>query len=388
MATIMDCGKATTHRCPICSTWMDMGLYSSNLSVKGISVTLKDMPLLNCSKCNELHVTDHGKDIVTYFVQQAIQSKNTAVEVTPTGVKEKRFPFGKLDFAYSALDHDFIPGLARPSRDGFLTPVFFNLAVLNKYSQDPTYRLDLFSNTYGSIIKGEEINIQFGINRAGKVMMWLGDIAELPENEQFYLRSENVQSDHDVCSEFYDGQIGCVFSQPSIENAVLRARSALNESCQIKFGADFYQLHGEITKVIEHLRRPLFWDEQHVAPTAESFNRILVESLNVSELRNQLSPHFRKEELTGLKGLKLQELWIGKVLGMSDAGRISLPFFVLYDFRVLTCHLASDETWDRSLASINRRLGLDEDNVKLDAIYHTLLPLLTLSLNELVASVS
>lgn len=37
--------------------------------------------------------------------------------------------------------------------------------------------------------------------------MWLGDIARLPDAEQYYLRSENIDSDHSIGSEFYDGQI-------------------------------------------------------------------------------------------------------------------------------------------------------------------------------------
>jgi hypothetical protein len=55
------------------------------------------------------------------------------------------------------------------------------------------------STTYGTIYASI---IAFGINKHGKLVMWLGDIAKLPESEQYYLRSENVASDHCKGSEF------------------------------------------------------------------------------------------------------------------------------------------------------------------------------------------
>jgi hypothetical protein len=364
---------------------MDMGIHSHAVDVEGVRVDLNEMPLLHCPQCKAFVLPDHAKRVVAFFVKQAHKASKLQVEVKPTGVKTKRFTLGTVEFAYSALDHDFIPGLARPRNDGFLTPVFFNAAVLNKYTQDPSYRLDLFSDTYGSIIKGDEINIQFGINRAGKVIMWLGDIATLPENEQYYLRSENVDSDHDICSEFYDAQIGCVFSEPSLENRAMHARLNLNERCKEKFGSELYQLHGEISRVIEGLRRPLFWEEKHIAPAAESFNRIMVESLHVTMLRKQLEPHIPKNDLKSLKGLKLLELWLSKGLGAADASALMLPFFVLYDFRILMCHLTSDETQEKSLASINERLGIDPASTRLDLIYFALLPKITASLESILA---
>lgn len=47
--------------------------------------------------------------------------------------------------------------------------------------------------------------------------MWLGDIAKLDINEQHYLCSENINSDHDIASEFYEGQIEVQWAEPSKE---------------------------------------------------------------------------------------------------------------------------------------------------------------------------
>lgn len=383
----LEMDKVTRHRCPACNTWMDVKFDPLTLNIEGVEVVLKEIPLMCCPQCEAFRLPDRAKQLVAYFVDEAKKNKKSRVELMPTGVLAKRYPYGEVEFVYSALDHDFIPGLARPWNDGFLTPVFFRAAVLNKYAQDPSYKLDLFSDTYGSLIKGDEINIQFGINRSGKVIMWLGDIAELPEAEQYYLRSENVESDHDVCSEFYDAQIECVFSEPSIESRVIRARAELNEGCKSKFADELYQLPTEIGRVVENLHRPLFWEEKHVAQVAESFNRVIVESLNVAMVRKQLEAHVSKDDLKGLKGLKLMEAWLTKGLGSKDGKTLMLPFFVLYDFRVLTCHLASDESREKVLTSINERLGLEKTNAKLDTIYFALLPKITASLEAIRAIV-
>jgi hypothetical protein len=368
---------------------MDISLAYHETVVDGVVVSFDGLPLLHCPKCDVVHLPGHARNVASYFAAEANEKDQTRVALTPTGIANKRYPYCKVNFLYSAMDHDFIPGLKRPWNDGFLTPVMFNLSVLNKYAQDPSYHLDLFSNSYGSIMKGEDINIQFGINRNNKVVMWLGDIDKLPEGEQYYLRSENVESDHDLCSEYYDAQIGAVWAKPSDENMAIHARSNLNAQCRESLGGDLYQLPAEIARVLENLRRPLFWEDHHVAPVAESFNRVMVESIDVEFLKKQLRPHLAtKDELKNLKALKLMELWLERCLGCADPKSATLPFFVLYDFRLLACHLRSDDNRVEVLKAINTRLGLPEANTSFEQIYFALLPKLTTALDSIKALVA
>lgn len=373
-----------THYCPDCKSWMSIRLAPHDVDFDGITVNFSGLPLLHCKKCGITHLPARARHMGEHFANQARDRGVPAVNLTPTGIASKRYSYCKVDFLYSAMDHDFIPGLARPWNDGFLTPVMFNLKVLNKYAQDPSYTLDLFSNTYGSILQGDEINIQFGINRNGKVVMWLGDLDKLPAAEQYYLRSENVDSDHDVCSEYYEAQIEAVWSQPSVENLATHARSNLNAQCRETYGAELYQLPSEISRVLEHLRRPLFWEEHHVAPVAESFNRVMVESIDVDFLKKQLLPHAqKKDEFKSLKALKLMELWLERCLQSADPKSITSSLFVLYDFRLLACHLRSNENRVELLKFINTRLGLPEANQSYEQIYFALLPRLTASLDQI-----
>ncbi len=69
--------------------------------------------------------------------------------------------------------------------------------------------------------------------------MWLGDIAKLPVNEQYYLRSENIESDHSIGSEFYDAQIMCQPSEHSKEDHLFKIRSEFLEQCFKRFNKKF-----------------------------------------------------------------------------------------------------------------------------------------------------
>lgn len=101
---------------------------------------------------------------------------------------------------------------------------FFNRKVLAKYDADPHYAIRYASPTYESILENE-FTLPFGISRHGHLILWLGDIAKLPKPEQYYLLSENRESDHSLGSEFYDGQIECIFTEPSQETLLFAARS-------------------------------------------------------------------------------------------------------------------------------------------------------------------
>jgi hypothetical protein len=58
-------------------------------------------------------------------------------------------------------------------------------------------------NTHGTIFRKDDTDLNFGINRNERVFCWLGDLKKIPKREQQYLLLYNVDSDHDVASEFY-----------------------------------------------------------------------------------------------------------------------------------------------------------------------------------------
>ncbi len=100
--------------------------------------------------------------------------------------------------------------------------MFFNIEVLLKYIHHPDYGLDIGADTFGYIYKGDEHYISFGINENNKVILWLGDIGNLSVEEQFYLRSENILSDHSIGSKFYEAEIEVMWAKASAEKTLLK----------------------------------------------------------------------------------------------------------------------------------------------------------------------
>lgn len=365
--------KIQTHYCEICKNWLDLCFDRYAFTFENVNLRLSNIPLLRCGNCTKYYFPEKTKAVILTVAEEAKEQGKSMVRLSPRQDFNRRFSYGQVEFLYDYRDYEYIPGLLRSWDDGFLTPVFFNLAVLNKYSQHPDYRLELFSKTYGTIEKSSEFNIAFGINRSQKVVMWLGDIDTLPLTEQHYLRSENVESDHDLYSEFYEAQIEIQFSNPSPQNALFHARAEASQICQKERGGYLHTFEGEISKVIENLDRPVFWQEKHVSPVIEALNRVMVESLDAQFLRNELKSVLSKDELKGLRSLKLLEKWLEKILKIPEFSTLSLPFYVLYDFRILSSHLISDSKKQETLKSINQRLNLLEDNENYELIYDALI---------------
>ena len=146
---------------------------------------MNGLPVLRCSKCGKDYLPDNSRFAITQLHEQAMAKSSRRVMVTrePSNLK---FNFTPIDFIYSADDYRYIPGLERPWNQRFLTPVFFNKAVLLKYDASPDYEVKFASATYGTIYH-QDFYISFGINKNGKIIMWLGDLAELPKAEQHYL---------------------------------------------------------------------------------------------------------------------------------------------------------------------------------------------------------
>ncbi|MCD9840013.1 hypothetical protein LVR66_02100 [Klebsiella pneumoniae] len=351
-----------------------------------VTVRCSGLPLLKEQKSGDIYFPDKSKMIIHYHVQEALKADERTIYIAPReDRKDKRYHFCEgFNFSYSSIDYEFIPGLYREWNDGFLTPVFFNISVLNKYSQSPDYILDLFSSTYGNITnKNDEWIISFGINKNKKVIMWLGDIDKLPEKEKYYLLSENVESDHSIHSEFYNAQIDVKWSDPSIENEVFELRKKISDKANYKHGHPMNKLEGEISNIISNLDKPVYWEDKHVSPIIESLNRVFIESLNVELFKASISKLENKIDIKNLKGLKLYSLWLKEYLRMDDSDKIMCPFFVLYDFRIMVCHLQSEQSKSEQLKSINKRLNIDEENCDYEIIYEKLFEQLKDSLTSI-----
>jgi len=351
------------------------------IDIDGVHVFLKSVPLLKDEVTGDIYFPNRTKQTIAYFVEEAHKKGEQSVKIYRREEHAPRYSYAtNFNFLYSDVDYEYIPGLTRPWDEGYLTPVLFNLSVLNKYTHHPEYRLDLFSNTYGTIWCGDEWKIDFGINPNRRVIMWLGDLAKLPESEIYYLRSENVESDHNIHSQFYDAQIEVEFAELSSLQMAIMERRELNDIVREAFGWSLFHLEGEVDNIIANLNSPIFWQDKYVGPTIESLNRIFCESVNVKALKEDIKKGQSELDLKSLGSLKLLEIWLSTRLGLSNPSALMCPFFVLYDFRILTCHLSSVETKNKTLSAINNRLELSKENTLNEPIYAALVYKLLLSI--------
>ena len=157
--------------------------------------------------------------------------------------------------------------------------------------------------------------------------MWLGDVDHLPVEERYYLRSENVASSHDVASEFYDGQIDVIWSEPSRERMLFDSRAEFVQKGQHLLAASVMLLDAECSEILEGFRPPLHEDARSLPNTIEDLCKLCVESLNrttfVSALHSQGVLVDSK-----LGSLKIVEKWLETRVG-ATASSIMSPLFVL-----------------------------------------------------------
>jgi uncharacterized protein YihD (DUF1040 family) len=372
-------GKFQTIYCDDCGSHLDLSYTDFDDEVSRVHIAVKGLPVLRCSVCNATCFPDRSRFHLIQMHRQAMEKGLNIVRATRNKIL-RDFGFTCVSFIYDSDDYDYIPGLSRGFNEGFLTPVFFKKEVLLKYDAHPSYRVVFASPTYGTIRQNDDFSISFGINKYGRLVMWLGDIAQLPENEQHYLRSENVPSDHSIGSEFYDGQIECIFTDKTLENKLFEQRSRFLDICFRLSGQKIAHLEKEVLEIAIAIRRPIVDTDTERRNVADALNKIYLESLDKKALKKLLAPTVSDE--SNLGSLKLLQKLAENVFTSPDAAALMNPLYVLYDLRVAYSHLGSDEGQQERLASVRQRLTLASD-ADFFAIYDRLMPELCAAFGKL-----
>ncbi|BBF84526.1 hypothetical protein DLM_0886 [Aquitalea magnusonii] len=353
---------------------------------EGIQISLEGIPHLKNEETNELYLPQCARVILKNVVDGAKTKGLSKITISPPdSLKSKRFSYcNNLPFKYSALEYYFIPGLIGSQNDGFLVPVYFNMDVLNKYTQHPDYDIKILSSTYGNLSCKDEWHISFGINRNKSILMWLGDIDSLPDKEKYYLVSENIEPEFEIHSEFYDAQICVEWAESALESKVFQAREKLSDLFENKFGYKLFKLEGEISRTIADLQKPVFWENRHVAPVVESLNRIFVEALCEKSIKEIILEKAPSADVKGLKGLKLFSTLLSSVFLLENSDELMCPFFVLYDYRIVMCHLQSEGTIEEKMDSIYNRMNICAENRHNEEIYMAIFQRLAQSLDSII----
>jgi len=364
--------------CADCSSYLGLLYNDFAKIVSGVTIIVRSLPTLACPRCGRTFLPDRSRFAVIRLFDEAGKRGDSEVRVTRKKITET-FGFTIVPFIYDPDDYYYIPGLVREWDPGYLTPVFFNRRVLIKFDHAAEYELRFASRTYGSIYT-ESSTISFGINPNNKVVLWLGDIAELPESEQYYLRSENVESDHCLGSEFYDGQIECKFTDPTAEDALIAARSQFLEAAARYFGSAISHLDEETLDAVRDFYPPTAFTDREQQRLSALVNQICVESLDARALKALLAT--REIDAEGQGSLKRLQTLLSHEFPESQVSSTLAPLFVAYDVRVAYAHLTSKERAEELIASARDRLGLGGD-AAFEVVYNELLRHLTRAFEEL-----
>ncbi len=331
-------GQVQRNYCESCNSHLELAFNDFDHVVSDVEITILGLPQLVCPACKRSHLPDLSRYTIVRLHHDTIAAGRRAVHVQ----RRKRTNDWKrtiVRFDYDPDDYFYIPGLYRSFDEGFLQPVFFKRRALMKYDNLPGYRVKFASRTYGSIITENNDLIAFGINRHDALVMWLGDIAKLPDAEQYFLRSENIPSDHAIGSEFYDGQIEVRFTDRPPEDELFRARSEFLAACQSRFGASFGHLDVAVHALALRFNPPSVDTPKERRHVADTLNKIYLESLDNAALAKALTAAGVTIKATG--NLKRLEALLGTVGASPDIHALMSPFYVLYDLRVAYSHISS-----------------------------------------------
>lgn len=359
--------------CDKCNEHTELAFVDFKEPVSGVTISISGLPMLRCPKCSHEQLPDASRFAIVELHRQA-QERSSPTAIVKRNKRTEIFNFTVPSFIYDADDYFYFPGLQRQFDIGFLQPIFFQRRVLLKYDNTPGYRLKFASSTYGEIVtETDNDSIAFGINRHGNVVMWLGDIAKLPETEQYYLRSENIASDHSIGSEFYDGQIECIFTPLSREAELFRVRSTFLDKCHTKFGFPIGHLEAEALDLALSFNPPVIDTPKERKHVADTLNKVYLESIQASALESII----RDLDVTPLEGGNLKKLQtiLQAIAPTENVASLLSSLYVLYDFRVESLHLMPSGGSSK-LKSITDRLDLPI-NASLQDIYASLIVGLT-----------
>jgi len=288
------------------------------------------VPVLVCPKCSKELIPDIVKRI-------ARASGRRDAELFP----QHRFGLCRgMEFRYSSVDWVVIPKLRQSEYDpdGYYAPVFFDQRALLKYMVRPEYAMDYFGD--GGVVKfANGRDLKYGITRNRLMVCWLGDLDRIPKQEQHYLLSDNLESDHDVVSGLYRDRLG-IPVEPSTEQRLLQAFRDATGAAQARLQHPLWSLHPREVQTLHSLARPVVWSE-FVSYAVNGLNKIFVESIDLEFLKLE----FKKLKILP-KDPGSQINCVGELLcakfGSCDGLDLE-PFHDLRKWRNAMDHVSTDE---------------------------------------------
>lgn len=199
----------------------------------------------------------------------------------------------------------------------FLTKVFFKKEVLDKYYGKPSkYSIN---DGYLFYVRDDDVN-EWGMpidnNAEDCVMVYLGDLGKLPNEEQKHWRLYNITEGkgspvafmRDIQAEFCSPTEPALYFKEKLE--------IVNDKWKKKFGWELFKsLNKEDEHHIKTLRIPNK-EQKEFDELILSLNKIIIDSLNIKEMRKGLS--FNKDD----KSISILEKYLKRKHNFSSSQMI------------------------------------------------------------------
>lgn len=380
-----DYGEKNPLRCPTCDEYRYLNIIGVR-SADGDKELGMKIPFFDCKVCDvstpvvpHLGIYDSRVKAEAYykdiFKKELATMKPGELFALKTVFEKKEFKhFDSVGLKYDSQDYYYIPGLRSmfSNDEGFLTPVFFDKKVLLYYNNLPDFKVVLssFSRLHITNVNGDSlIPHGFGITRSGKVICWLGDLHKefsKPENFQHLkiFQAFNVDSNNDIVSDYYYNQIEANFMTSDNEHKIFDLRNKFGEEIYKKFGFAITKFNFE--ELVSDYKHPIINERNQINLAYKKLHSMLNESLAVDEIKAALlKSGVADKEIKGLGGIKLFQLFLEKVLTLSDAKDVVCPLFVLYDLRILGEHITGSDS-EEKYVFCKKRLNIPDSSDDLE----------------------
>ena len=202
---------------------------------------------------------------------------------------------------------------ANPDAPHYLTPVFFDAAVLNKYYAKP----EIYKIEDGIIRCGGLWSLYIDNHNPGYVSVYLGDLGrDLPsEQEQYYWRGFNKNIDGSLSDAKFKRDFLAMAADSDAPDFIFkRTYTRVNSLFMTKLGWQlFLDLDEQDVYNFETIRIPINNSISEMDMLVLSLVKILLDSLNEKEIVNQLTGKY--EKLVG--SISKIETWF-KEKGLDD----------------------------------------------------------------------
>lgn len=226
----------------------------------------------------------------------------------------------------------------------FLTPVFFDIKVLDKYKNDPCNYVINDSN----ICFLSEWSIPFNVNKERKVSVWLGDLGRIPYEEQKYWKTFNIRPEGKMDSKFLDRQIRGIWTDSSrIESKLVPSINRFNAMIKEQYQDVIFNVLSDADKEIYNtFMIPTNYSVLEYQSFLMKLSKLTAESINVKLIKKVMGEDYEN----GVKGNgSIFQLGVFlKYTRIDENGKISNSLKKAYNSRnKLSGHTASFKEYNK-----------------------------------------